>query len=131
MKRTIILAHLEARQRAADLVRTAPDGYCVTVSEPSRSLEQNAAQWPILQAFAEQLRWPINGAMVNMTADEWKDILTASFRGEQARLSQTIDGRVVMLGQRTREFGKREFSDWLEFLHATAEARGVDLGVTA
>lgn len=131
MKRTFILGHSEARQRAVELVRTVPDGFCVTVGEPSRSLEQNAAQWPILQAFADQLQWPINGAMVRMTADEWKDVLTASFRTEQARLSQTMDGRVVMLGQRTREFGKREFSDWLEFLHATAAARGVDVGIPA
>lgn len=131
MKQPFILAHPEARRRAIEAVRTAPDGYAVTVGEPNRSLEQNSAQWPILQAFAEQLRWPINGAMVHMTPDDWKDVLTASFRGEQALLSQTLDGRVVMLGQRTREFGTREFSDWLDFLHATAAARGVDLMVDA
>lgn len=51
MKHTYILAHAEARIRAVDAVRSAPDGYCVTLSEPSRNLEQNAAQWPILQAF--------------------------------------------------------------------------------
>ena len=38
-----------------------------------------------------------------------------------------LDGGVVMLGQRTSKFGKKEFSEWLEFLHATAAAREVDL----
>lgn len=36
-----------------------------------------------------------------------------------------LDGGVVMLGQRTSQFSKREFSEWLEFLHATAADRGV------
>jgi len=108
-------------------VQNAPAGHCVTVGEPTRNLEQNAAQWPILEAFARQLTWPINGDRVYMTAEDWKDVLTATFRGEQARLSQTLDGRIVMLGQRTREFGKRDFSEWLDFLNATAAMRGVEL----
>lgn len=113
-------------------VQNAPEGYAVTVGEPTRNLDQNAAMWPILMAFSEQLTWPINGDRVHMSPEDWKDVLTASFRGEQARLSQTLDGRIVMLGQRTREFGKREFSEWLDFLHATAAMRGVELeGATA
>lgn len=127
MKQVFILAHAEARRRAAQAVQNAPEGHAVTVGEPTRNLGQNAAMWPILEAFSQQLTWPINGDRVHMTPEDWKDILTASFRGEQARLSQTLDGRIVMLGQRTREFGKREFSEWLDFLNATAAMRGVEL----
>lgn len=127
MKQVFRLVHPEARARALHAVKSAPEGYAVTVGEPTRNLEQNAAQWPILEAFAQQLTWPINGDRVHMSAEDWKDVLTATFRGEQARLSQTLDGRVLMLGQRTREFGKREFSDWLDFLNATAISRGVEL----
>ena len=126
MKRIFILgAHPLARGNAARAVQEAADGLAVTIGEPSRSLEQNAAQWPILEAFSEQLQWPVNGRMVTMAAEEWKDVLTAAFRGEQARLAMGLDGGVVMLGQRTSKFGKKEFSDWLEFLHATAADRGV------
>jgi hypothetical protein len=32
-----------------------------------------------------------------------------------------------MLGQKTREFTKAEFSEWLEFLHATAVIKSVNL----
>jgi hypothetical protein len=104
----------------------APDGWAVVVKEPTRSLEQNAAQWPILEAFSQQLQWPVNGQMVTMTADEWKDVLTAAFERESVRLAMAFDGPgVVMLGQRTSQYGKRKFSDWLEFLHAAAAARGV------
>src|SRR5690606_31140123 len=91
----------------------------------SRSLDQNAAMWPILQAFSEQLEWPVNGRMVRMTPDEWKDVLSAAFQNEQARLAMGLNGGVVMLGMRTSRMTKRQFSDWLEFLHATATDRGV------
>lgn len=124
-KRIFRLVHAEARRRAMACVADAPDGYVVTVREPSRSLDQNAAQWPILQAFAEQLTWPVNGAMVSLSADEWKDLLTAAFQGETVRLAMGLSGGVVMLGLRTSQMGKRRFSEWLEFLHATAALRGV------
>lgn len=124
-KRTFILAHDLARATAIQCVMDAPDGYVVVVQERNRTLDQNAAQWPILQAFARQLQWPVNGRMVAMTEAEWKDVLTAAFRNETARLAMGLDGGVVMLGHRTREFGKKEFSEWLEFLHATAADRGV------
>lgn len=126
-KHTYRLAHAEARRRAHAGVENAPDGYIVTVQEPTRTLEQNAAQWPILQAFADQVQWPVNGNMVWLTDEEWKDILTAAFQGETVRLAQGLNGGVVMLGLKTSKFGKNQFSDWLEFLHATAAARDVDL----
>lgn len=126
-RQTFILVHSQARQRASAAVQTAPNGFVTVICEPTRNLDQNAAQWPILQAFSEQLQWPVNGAMVEMTPEEWKDVLTAAFKRETVRLAMGLDGGMVMLGQRTSKFGKREFSDWLEFLHATAAARGVEL----
>ena len=39
--------------------------------------------------------------------------------------SDGLDGGVVMLGQRTSKFGKKEFSDWLTFLHSVAIDRSV------
>lgn len=124
-KRIFRLAHSEARRRAMACVADAPDGYVVTVQEPTRSTDQNSAQWPILEAFAEQLQWPVNGAMVNLSAEEWKDVLTAAFQGETVRLAMGLNGGVVMLGLRTSQMGKRRFSEWLDFLHATAALRGV------
>ena len=129
MKQTFVLqpAPHPSRRRCMAAIAEAPDGYCVTLAEPTRSLEANAAQWPILQAFADQLEWPINGRMERLTADAWKDILTAAFRRETVRVAMGLDGGMVMLGARTSHFSKREFSEWLDFLHATAAARGVDV----
>ena len=127
MKRVYIMAHAEARKRAMQAVQDAPEGYAITVGEPNRNLNQNAAQWPILQAFADQMQWPVNGRMVWLTADEWKDILTAAFERETVRVAMGLDGGMVMLGSRTSEFSKKRFGEWLEFLHATAADREIDL----
>lgn len=125
LKQNFKLVHGLARQRAVQAVQDAPEGWVVTVSEPTRSLDQNAASWPILQAFSEQLQWPVNGVMTTMSPDNWKDVLTAAFRQEQVMLAQGLNGGVVLLGQRTSKFKVREFSEWLEFLHMVAAERGV------
>lgn len=125
MKRTYRLVHAEARRRAAADCHDAPDSWIVTVSEPSRTLEQNAAQWPILQAFADQKQLVINGKLEWVTAEDWKDVLTAVHKADM-RVA-VFDGRMILLGQRTKNFSKQEFSDWLEFLHATAAQMDVDL----
>ena len=99
----------------------------LTISPETRTQAQNRLMWPLLTCFAKQLHWPINGQMVLMTPDDWKDVLSAAFRRESVRIAMGLDGGVVMLGQRTSKFTKAEFSDWIEFLYATAAARGVIL----
>ncbi len=126
-KKVFILAHAEARRRAVQAVQDAPEGFAVAVSEPTRNLDQNAAQWPILQAFADQLQWPINGRMEWLQPDEWKDVLTCAFKREAVRVAMGLDGGMVMIGSRTSKFSKAQFSEWLEFLNATAVDREVIL----
>lgn len=115
-----ILAHEIARKNALQAVHDAPGGYIVEISEPKRTKDQNAYQWPILDAFSKQKQWPVNGQLCWMTAEEWKDVLTAAFKNEQVRLAQGIDGGVVMLGKRTSRFKKKEFAEWIEYLNYCA-----------
>ena len=129
MTKTFVLAHDIARSRAIEAVKSAPHGLVVQIKEPTRTLDQNAAQWPILEAFADQLLWPVNGEKVKMSKEEWKDVLSAAFKRETARLAMGIDGGVVMLGKRTSKFTKKEFSEWMEFLHSVAADRGVTVYV--
>lgn len=124
-KRLFVFNHAEARRRAAQHCMDAQDGTVAAFSDPRRTLDQNAAQWPILEAFSQQLEWPVNGQMTKLDAEDWKAILTAAFRRELARVAPGLDGGMVLLGARTSKFSKREFSDWLEFLHAAAAHRGV------
>ena len=124
-KRILRLTGEQARIASCNAVMVAPDGWVVTIAEPNRSLDQNAAQWPYLEAFANQLMWPVNGQMVKITADDWKDILTCAFRNESPRLAMGINGGMVLLGQRTSKFSKKDFADWMEFLVSTAIDRDV------
>lgn len=101
--------------------------WVLTIKPETRSQAQNRLMWPLLESFSKQLQWPINGHMVHMDAHDWKDVLTAAFKGEAVRLAMGLDGGVVMLGQRTSKFTKAEFSEWIEFLFATAANRGVEL----
>jgi len=124
MKQTFIMAHDLARQRAIQAVKDAPAGYAVTVGEPTRSLDQNAAQWPYLAGFAAQKQLCLNGVMQYVTDDDWKDVLTGCWKGETRMAA--FDGKVIMLPQRTSQMGKKVFSDWLEFLVAMAAQSGVE-----
>lgn len=99
----------------------------VEVREETRNREQNALLWVLLTAFSRQLKWPVNGAMVQLEPAEWKDILSAAYKRESQRVAMGLDGGMVMLGLRTSTMGKREFAEFIEFVQATAAHRGVEL----
>lgn len=126
-KQLFVMAHDEARRRAVAAVVEAPAGWRVTVEPPKRNTSQNALLWVLLSAFADQLEWPVNGRMVKLTADDWKDLLTAAYRRETQRVAMGIDGGMVMLGMRTSKLNKREFAELIEFIQSVAVDRGVEL----
>lgn len=96
------------------------------VCEERRNLAQNAAQWPILEAWAKQKQCSVNGVMCWITADDWKDILTAAFENDtNLRVAQGLHGGVVLLGRRTSKYGKRRFGEWLDWLNAESHHQGI------
>lgn len=101
--------------------------WILTLKPETRSQAQNRLMWPILTEFSKQLEWPVDGRMTKMEPDEWKDVLTAAFRGESVRLAMGLNGGVVLLGQRTSKFTKAQFSEWIEFLYSVAADRDVTL----
>ncbi len=128
------------RQQAWDAIKSqvfpflatclqAGQHWILSIKPETRTQAQNRLMWPLLTVFANELLWPVNGRMVKMDADDWKDVLSAAFKGESVRLAMGLNGGVVLLGQRTSKFSKAEFSDWIEFLYATAADRGVKLPV--
>lgn len=127
MKRTFYLVHDEARRRAIQCVSEAPTGYVVECKEPVRNLDQNALLWVLLHKFSTQLKWPVNGEMVSLSTEDWKDLLTAAFRQETSRIAMGLSGGVVMLGTRTSKMGRKEFAEFIEFVQSVAADRGVEL----
>lgn len=126
-RRIFRLAHSMARAGAKTCIDQSPDGYIVEVREPTRNLEQNALLWVLLDAFSEQIQWPVNGAMSKLSPDEWKDVLSAAFKNETQRVAMGLNGGMVILGLRTSKLGKRQFAEFLEFVQAVAADRGVVL----
>lgn len=108
-------------------VMQAGHRWILTLKPENRSQAQNRLMWPILTEFSKQLQWPVDGRMTKMEPEEWKDVLTAAFRGESVRLAMGLNGGVVLLGQRTSKFTKAQFSEWIEFLYSVAADRGVAL----
>lgn len=125
MKQVFILAHDEARKRAARAVLEAPTGYAVTVSEPTRSLEQNSRLWASLSDVSEQVEWYGK----KLTPEDWKHVFTASLR--KLEVVPNLDGTgFVALGNSTSKMSKRELSDLLELVYAFGSERGVIFGDT-
>lgn len=97
----------------------------ITVAEPKRSLEQNAAMWSALADVSRQVKWPMNGALQLLSPDDWKQILSAGLKREQ-RVAAGMDGGFVILGQRTSQMSQREMGELLELIHAFGAEHGVE-----
>jgi len=67
----------------------------LTLTEETRSNEQNAKMWATLGEIANQVDWYGQ----KLTAEEWKWVLSASLKKQRA--VQGIDGGFVVLGQST------------------------------
>lgn len=112
-RRIYRLVHAESRRRAVEACMSAPDGWIVRVSEPTRNLEQNALMWALLSDISEQVPW----YGIKLSADEYKDLLSAGL--VKARVVPNVDGNgFVILGQRTSKMTKGEFSQLVELILA-------------
>lgn len=110
-----------ARRLAAEyILNDAPEGYCVTVREPSRSLEQNARMWAMLADVAQQVQWYGK----RLTSEDWKHIFTSSLR--RLEVVPNLDGTgFVALGMSTSQMSKREMADLITLMFAFGAERDV------
>ncbi|MBD8906853.1 recombination protein NinB [Methylorubrum zatmanii] len=114
------LANDVVRQRAIRWILKAPEGMLVEFREDTRSLDQNAKLWPMLDDVARQVEWYGQ----RLTSDEWKDVFTASLR--KSRVVPGLDaGTFVVLGLHTSKLKKAEFSDLIELIYAFGAERDV------
>lgn len=116
----LILANEAVKARAVRWIMAAPFGMSVEFKPSTRSLEQNAKLWACLTDVSRQVEWYGE----HLTADDWKDVFTASLR--KAKVVPGLDaGSFVVLGLRTSKLTKGEFSDLIELIHAFGAERGV------
>lgn len=119
MKQRFVLVHETARQRAIAAVQNAPEGMVVEIKTPTRSLEQNAKLWPLLQKMSVQIDWYGQ----HLTPHEWKDVLTAGLKKQ--KVVPGVDGGFVVLGAHTSKMSKSEFSELIELAYAVGTVKGV------
>jgi hypothetical protein len=112
------LVHQAARENAIQAIRQAPDGWVVKVTEPTRSLEQNA----LLHA---ELRELVGRKWCGMTLDvrQWKRLMTLAWmRATQqggVLYVQSVDGQGMdVIYQRTSTMSKAEMSELIEYIKA-------------
>lgn len=111
--KTVCLTTRTARQLAASFCLEAPDGYVVSFKEPTRSLEQNARLWSLLNDVSRQVVWYGK----KLTPDDWKTVMTASLR--QTRVVPTIDGDgFVPLGMSTSKMSVKEMTALIDLIEA-------------
>ena len=118
-KRILKLNNSLARQAACRYVNEAPEGYVITIAEPTRSLDANARLWASLAEVSNQVEWYGN----KLSSEEWKTVFSAALKKE--KVVPGINGGFVVCGQSTSKMSKREFSDMLEIIYAFGADKGV------
>lgn len=99
----------------------------VVVSEPKRTLDSNAAMWASLSDFTKHVGWMVTdarGSQEPASTEDVKAILTAAFEKE-TRMAPGLNGGMVFLSARTSQYSKRKMGEFLAFLHAEGDGRGV------
>lgn len=119
MDKHIIILNENNRRFAVGAVQHRPDGHVLTLSEPTRTLDQNAKLWPMLGDVSKQVDWYGQ----RLTPDEWKDVFSAALKGQ--KVVPGIEGGFVVCGQRTSTMSKKLFSDLVELIYAFGTERNV------
>jgi hypothetical protein len=112
---TAIIAAYEAAKEQLQAGRKL----VLTLTEETRSVEQNAKMWATLAEIANQVDWYGQ----KLTAEEWKWVLSASLKKQRA--VPGIDGGFVVLGQSTSKMTIAEMSEMIELSVAFGAQQGV------
>lgn len=116
------------RQRVMRMISSVPDGYFVTVSEPTRSHEQNALLHKLCSDTAKQAPW---AGKLRTTVD-WKRLFVDGYmRVEQQGglpLVPSLDyAGVVPLGEPTRAMGIKRMSDLIDYVNCWCAENSIQL----
>ncbi|MDR0674076.1 MAG: recombination protein NinB [Zoogloeaceae bacterium] len=125
-KRLFFLAHDEARRRALEAVRAAPEGWQVVVAPPSRNLDQNAKFHALCSEIARSgLEW----AGKRRTAQEWKILLVsghANATNAPVDFVPGLEGEFVNLRESTAAMSKRRAASLIEYVLAFCAEKGIE-----
>ena len=119
------LVHAEARRRACAAIMSAPDGWVVKLSEPTRSLEQNAKFHAIC---ADLARSGVEWAGKKRTTEQWKVLLVSGHAiatNLGAEMVPGLEGEFVNLRESTARMSKARSTSLIEYALAFCADREV------
>ena len=123
MKQVFYLRHAEARHRAGQAVKDAPDGYRVCVEPEPRSLEASAKFHAICDELAGH-PW----AGKPRDASEWKVLLVSGHTAATKHAVEMVPGlenEFVNIRESTAHMNKQRMGSLLEYAQAYTASLGV------
>lgn len=115
------------RTRIAKVLSETPDGYLVSISEPKRSLAQNATFHDLCGEIAKSgFKWMGK----TRTAKEWKVLLVSGHSiatGYGAEVIAGLEGELVNVREPTSKMSIRRGSSLIEYTIAFCSTNGIRL----
>jgi hypothetical protein len=117
--RPIRLTGQRQRAYACEQVAKAPEGWVVTLREPTRTLDQNARLWAMLGDVARAE--PMGR---KHTPDEWKAIFMQA-AGWESQFLPGLSGGFFPIGFRSSQLGVRQMAELITFIMAWGDEQGI------
>ena len=126
-RKTVILSTPRARGTALQYVAEAPEGWHVTLQEPTRTLDQNAKFHALCSDIAASgMEW----AGKRRTAAQWKVLLVsghAAATKEAFDLVPGLENEFVNLRESTALMSKKRGASLIEYTLAFCAANGIEV----
>ena len=118
--KSIILKTQAQRDYAKKLIDEAPDNYVVSFKERTRSLDQNALMWALLEDIADAKP---DGR--DMDKEVWKGVFLYEI-GIKSRFEPNLSGDgMVVLPPRSSNLSVGQFSELIECIYAYGAQHGI------
>ena len=125
MKKTFILAHRTARANCIEYVSRAPDGFVVSIAEPTRNTDQNARFHAMAGDVARQCLW----LGKKWSQAQWKVLLVSGHAvatKEGAEIVAGLEGEFVNIRESTALMSVKRSSSLIEYTRAFGDMNGVE-----
>jgi len=129
-KQSFRLINDRVRQNAVQAIMEAPDGYAVTVGEPTRSNDQNAKFHAICQDIAKS---GMKFAGKPRDRDTWKAILISGHAvatGSAGEVLPGLEGEFVAIRESSAKMGVRRAASLITYVLAFCDMNGIELHET-
>ena len=122
-----VMAHDQARQRAQQAIQSAPEGYVVTIKEPTRNLEQSAKFHAICADCSKHILFA--GHM--RTPAQWKMLLISGHAiatKQGSEMCPGIEGEWLNLRESSAAMSKKRMCSLIEYSTAFYEMQPIKVG---